>query len=95
LNQSKPGEASLPRQAGCAGGPTLFSGLERADVPTLTKAVQAISSTLDRNKLIETLLVIALENGGAQRFFRGGFLTNNQFGAKDVDYFSTWLSCTF
>jgi hypothetical protein len=35
--------------------------------PTLIKAVQAISSTLDLNKLIETLLVIALENGGAQR----------------------------
>jgi len=85
----------LPRQTGCAGGLTLFSGSERADVSTLIKAVQAISSTLDRNQLIETLLVIALENGGSQRFSRRGFLMKNQFGAKDVDYSSTWLSYTF
>ena len=57
----------MPKQAGCPGGSTLFSGLERAQVPTLINAVQAISSTVDLNKLVETLLVIALDYGGAQR----------------------------
>ncbi|MBV9272523.1 MAG: alginate export family protein [Verrucomicrobia bacterium] len=28
-------------------------------------------------------------------FFRGAFLTDNQLGTKDVDYFSAWMSYTF
>jgi PAS domain S-box-containing protein len=41
--------------------------LEQVDALALAKASQAISSELDLGKLIETLLVIALENAGAQR----------------------------
>ncbi|HZC34850.1 MAG TPA: ATP-binding protein, partial [Chthoniobacterales bacterium] len=43
------------------------SALEQVDVLALTKAAQAVSSELDLNKLIETLLNIALESAGAQR----------------------------
>jgi PAS domain S-box-containing protein len=46
---------------------TLGSALEHVDFLALAKASQAVSSELDLDKLIETLLVIALENAGAQR----------------------------
>jgi len=47
--------------------PTLGTPLEQVDVLALAKASQAVSSELDLDKLIETLLLIALENAGAQR----------------------------
>ena len=40
---------------------------EQVDLLTLAKASQAISSELDLAKLVETLLVIAVQNAGAQR----------------------------
>jgi PAS domain S-box-containing protein len=43
------------------------SSLAQVDVLALSKASQAVSSELDLSKLIETLLVIALESVGAQR----------------------------
>jgi GAF domain-containing protein len=43
------------------------SSLEQVDLLALAKASQAVSSELDLGKLIETLLVIALEIAGAQR----------------------------
>jgi PAS domain S-box-containing protein len=43
------------------------SPLAQVDVLALSKASQAVSSELELNKLIETLLVIALESVGAQR----------------------------
>jgi predicted ATPase len=43
------------------------SFLEQVDLLALAKASQAVSSELDLDKLIETLLVIALEIAGAQR----------------------------
>ena len=46
---------------------TLGSSLEQIDVLALAKASQAVSSELELGKLIETLLVIAVENAGAQR----------------------------
>jgi len=45
----------------------VIPSLEGVDVLALAKASQAISGELDLGKLIETLLVIALENAGAQR----------------------------
>ena len=49
---------------------------EQVDVLALAKASQAVSSELDPDKLIETLLTIALKNAGAQRavliLLRGG-----------------------
>jgi PAS domain S-box-containing protein len=45
----------------------LGSSLEQVDVLALVKASQAVSSEIDISKLIETLLIIALENAGAQR----------------------------
>jgi predicted ATPase/signal transduction histidine kinase len=41
--------------------------LEQVDVQALARASQAVSSELDLSKLIETLLVIALQDAGAQR----------------------------
>src|SRR6516165_7904776 len=46
---------------------TLGSSLEQIDVLALAKASQAVSSELDLGKLIETLLIIAVENACAQR----------------------------
>ena len=46
---------------------TYGAPLKQVDVLTLAKASQAVSSELELGKLIETLLVIALKNAGAQR----------------------------
>jgi PAS domain S-box-containing protein len=64
LEQRHPGLREQPRTP--ADG-TLGSPLERVDILALAKAAQAVSSELDLGKLIEKLLVIALENAGAQR----------------------------
>jgi PAS domain S-box-containing protein len=45
----------------------VIPSLEGVDALALAKASQAISGELDLGKLIETLLVIALKNAGAQR----------------------------
>jgi PAS domain S-box-containing protein len=59
-----PGLRELPRSPteGAHGG-----ALEQVDMLALAKAAQAVSSELNLDKLIETLLVIALKNAGAQR----------------------------
>ena len=59
-----PGLREYPRLPGDS---TLGSSLEQVDVLALAKASQTVSSELDLGKLIETLLVIAVENAGAQR----------------------------
>jgi len=64
LEQRYPG---LREEARSAAGSTPGSTLEQVDVVALAKASQAVSSELDLGKLIKTLLVIALENAGAQR----------------------------
>lgn len=49
-------------------GPDAFRpSSEQVDLLTLAKASQAISSELNLAKLVETLLVIAVQNAGAQR----------------------------
>ena len=48
-------------------GAIVGSSLEQVDVLALARASQAVSSELDPGKLTEKLLVIALENAGAQR----------------------------
>jgi GAF domain-containing protein len=48
-------------------GGIVGSSLEQVDVLALASASQAVSSELDLGKLTEKLLVIAVENAGAQR----------------------------
>ena len=56
------GDELPPAPGGSPGSP-----LERVDTLALAKASQAVSSELDLEKLVETLLAIALENAGAER----------------------------
>jgi predicted ATPase len=64
LEQRYPGLREEPRSET---GSTSGSPLEQVDVLALAKASQAVSSELDLGKLIKALLVIALEDAGAQR----------------------------
>ena len=59
LEQSFPGLRETHRLSGAL--------LEQVDVQALASASQAVSSELDLPKLVETLLVIALKDAGAQR----------------------------
>ncbi|MBV8486341.1 MAG: AAA family ATPase [Verrucomicrobia bacterium] len=59
LEQSFPGLRETHRLSGPL--------LEQVDVQALASASQAVSSELDLPKLVETLLVIALKDAGAQR----------------------------
>jgi GAF domain-containing protein len=59
--------AGLREQIRAPAEVTPGSPLAQVDVLALSKASQAVSSELELNKLIETLLVIALESVGAQR----------------------------
>jgi predicted ATPase/signal transduction histidine kinase len=59
LEQSFPGLRETRRLSGAL--------LEQVDVQALASASQAVSSELDLPKLVETLLVIALKDAGAQR----------------------------
>jgi len=54
-----PGLRESPRASGLS--------LEQVDVQALARASQAVSSELDLDKLVETLLVIAIKDAGAQR----------------------------
>ncbi|MBV8814010.1 MAG: AAA family ATPase, partial [Verrucomicrobia bacterium] len=70
LGKVKHLEQRYPNLSGRAhppGGNALRPSLEQVDLLTLAKASQAISSELDLAKLVETLLVIAIQNAGAQR----------------------------
>ena len=58
-------------------GPTITMGasIEQLDLATVVKAMQAVSREIDLEKLIETLMVTAIECGGAERgllFLPGG-----------------------
>ena len=64
LEQRYPG---LHEEARSPNGNIPGSPLGQVDVLALAKASQAVSSELDLGKLIKTLLVIALEDAGAQR----------------------------
>jgi hypothetical protein len=46
---------------------TLGSPIEHLDFTTVVKALQTVSREIDRAKLIEKLMVIAIENAGAER----------------------------
>jgi predicted ATPase/signal transduction histidine kinase len=57
-----PPEPSLPAPASA-----ISTSVERLDLGTVFKAAQAVSSEIVTEKLIETLLIIALEQAGAER----------------------------
>jgi predicted ATPase/signal transduction histidine kinase len=65
LDQRHPGlrEESAPS----APNATLSAPVEQLDVGTVVKASQAVSSEIELAKLIETLMRISLEHGGAER----------------------------
>ncbi len=46
---------------------TLGASIDKLDFTTVVKALQAMSREIDRGKLIETLMVIAIEHAGAER----------------------------
>ena len=46
---------------------TLGAPIEKLDFAAVVKALQAVSREIDRGKLIETLMVIAIEHAGAER----------------------------
>src|SRR6202042_2161043 len=46
---------------------TLGSPVQQLDVASVVKALQALSSEIELPKLIERLMTIAIENGGADR----------------------------
>jgi hypothetical protein len=57
------------RTEGAAAGPTgkIEARIEQLDLATVVKVSQAISSEIVPEKLIETLLKVALEHAGAER----------------------------
>jgi signal transduction histidine kinase len=65
----------IARQAPLRDIATMGSSIEKLDLTTVVKALQAVSREIDLKKLIETLMANALEHAGAERgllFLRRG-----------------------
>jgi PAS domain S-box-containing protein len=64
LDQLYPG---LEEQASLGPTTTMGAPIEQLDLRTVVKALQAVSREIDLGKLIETLMIIAVEYAGAER----------------------------
>jgi PAS domain S-box-containing protein len=64
LDQLYPG---LEEQASLGSTTTMGAPIEQLDLVTVVKALQAVSREIDLGKLIETLMIIAVEYAGAER----------------------------
>jgi PAS domain S-box-containing protein len=58
---------SLEEQAPLGSTVTIDASIEQLDLRTVVKALQAVSHEIDLGKLIEALMVIAVQNAGAER----------------------------
>jgi PAS domain S-box-containing protein len=59
--------SGLKEQAPLGSTITMGESIEQLDLATVVKAMQAVSGEIDLGKLIETLMVTAIECGGAER----------------------------
>jgi transcriptional regulator with GAF, ATPase, and Fis domain len=58
---------ALKEQAPLGPSATIDTSIEQLDLSTVVKALQAVSREIDLGKLIEALMVIAVQNAGAER----------------------------
>jgi predicted ATPase/signal transduction histidine kinase len=59
--------AGAPGSPDVSGGATISASVDRLDLVTVAKASQAVSREIVVDKVIETLLIIAVEHAGAER----------------------------
>ena len=65
---ARPGHPQLRQEpAAPLPAPTIGTSVEHLDLATVVKVSQAVSSEIDLEKLVDTLMVIALEHAGAER----------------------------